>query len=307
MRKHALHRAAVGLTLLGVCPGVAFGEECRSFASRYARLACFERQVFIPVQNNSSAHCFSQQNEQLRLACFEGKPSAEPPAATSSSGTARQPPAATSSAPRNRAEITIGYTQGNYDGTIKSSLSGNQLVAHTDSLVGSDGKMLTAAYWRDGAIGKRFSLGIEYLHFKNEAKLSADTSFNGLSIGGSTLNGSGSGQARAELLADIGMLNVAYRPVLSEGWHPFLGLGLGAGYGELNITGDLHIAGTLSENFHAESILVATQGFFGTEIDITDNLYATLGARLILITARPAGIDQQFQNIAVNSGLGWRF
>lgn len=293
--------------MLWLWPGLAFAEECRALAVPYARLACFERQLFVPGQNKGSAHCFSLESEQQRLACFEGRSSASPAVAASAPDAPPPPARAASPAPRNRVEMTIGYTHGNYDGTIKSSVSGSRVDAHTDSLLGSEGKMLTAAYWRDGAIGRRVSLGFEYLHFKNEAKLSADTRFNGLSIGGSTLNGSGDAQARAELLADIAMFNLAYRPVLTEGWHPFIGVGLGVGYGEVTITGDLHVAGALSERFHEESILGGVQGFFGTEIDITDSLYATLGARLMLITARPAGIDQQFQNMAINSGLGWRF
>jgi len=210
---------------------------------------------------------------------------------------------------RYRLEASFGYAQGNYDGRLKMGTSDRPVGMVSDSAFGSDGRMIGVAAWRDRTILDDLSVGVEYLRFRNKSELTLSAP-EGLALGLVNLNDPITAPVMAKLRADLGLLNFAYRPALSGSWHPFVGAGIGVGYGSVSGSVELSsplLTDDLSHPFSASSLIAGVQGFFGFSADLTDHLYAHMIGRMVLVTARPLGMHQQFQDMALGAGLGWRF
>jgi len=75
--------------------------------------------------------------------------------------------------------------------------------------------------------------------------------------------------ARVKLRADLGFLNVAYRQ--AAGFvHPFIGAGIGIGYGHVSAGYDFNNAflGSLSQVVAAGAPIPGVQGFTGVGFDL---------------------------------------
>ncbi|MGE5548430.1 MAG: hypothetical protein ACM33T_16110 [Solirubrobacterales bacterium] len=292
--------------------GEAYAGGCSGEGAPWVRLACFEREAF--TTPGPSARCLGLGTDQARLACFAAAspgtatpPPPSPPPPTQApearrSPDATQPPPAPASAPAPspalsnwRFELGAEYAQGAYDGTFRFS-SGS---VRTRSVFGGTGGIAHAAVWRDRALGERWSLGGEYLHMQSKAR--ADVSMpNGVSLYLSPLSGLGD----VRLTTDMGFLDVAYRPRNGDTLRPYVGMGLGAGYGTLKATYGTNTDMIATRN---SSIIGGLQAFGGVEIALTDHLYLSPQARLLYFTARPVGADHEYVDLGVGAALGWRF
>ncbi len=150
-------------------------------------------------------------------------------------------------------------------------------------------------------MGERYSaIGLQYLHFGNQANFSVNGTGSGTGTMRTTVTGSGVVQGQVvvgsanvsvpinvngsavgsgQLNVDINavMLNAAFRWDI-ENLHPYLGGGIGSAFADINGRANLvTTVGSKSYNINANQTIsrsgLAGQVFVGTDVDLANNLY----------------------------------
>jgi hypothetical protein len=262
---------------------------------------------------SSIAECRSIGDAQVRLACYDAiaTPSAAPQAAVPRTLPVQQPapaiaPSATRAPPsrrqRPRFRLAMGYGLGiaSHDGTFKVQHG----PLHTQSGFGNAGQSYFAQGWLTGWPGRDWQVGLEYLHLQNVGTINMLLP-NGLSI----LTDPVVGQIRAEVIGDLGLVNLAYAPDTGGRLRPYLGLGLGAGYGfghfRMEFTNDF--IGKSTTVSDGASFFAGVQGVLGADIRLSDHYYLGLQTKALYITAHPIGVDQRYLDFILALSLGRTF
>jgi len=193
-----------------------------------------------------------------------------------------------------RIEGGVGYNNGGTDTTI----SGPAGSASTN-LFGGGGIAAEAAIWSDGALLRNVSLGAQYLHFSDSMTATASSSVG-------PIFGLTSATGNLSLNTDAMMLDAAWRPDI-EGFHPFLGTGIGMAFTTLS-------GSALGFSARDSQAALAGQAFLGFDYDITSNIYAGVTGRFFISEATyhapiigPINIDVTNRPISLMAHFGLRF
>lgn len=308
-------------------PASAFADDCSAVSGLYARLACFEDAGHkVETQTGRRDACLSVAADADRLLCFElasrGLEPLQPqqqsmpsgPQPEGDDGTVRnhgeavaraEPPVEHSDDHTNgqtatRLGVAGGYSVGDHSGAF--SIWNGTLDLH--SLTGGSGSVLAANAWWDGALSPDLSLGLEYLHIRNQGKGTLT-----LPHGVSVLTDPTEGHIKLAASADLAFFDVVYRPVLRKEIAPFLGGGIGVGYGsaraDLGI--DNPFIGGVGSRSSTGSAIGATQGLMGIDYYLSDKLYLSLLPRVIFLSGHPVGLSHRYVDTMITGGLGLSF
>lgn len=245
-----------------------------------ARLSCFD-QTTLPAN--------SQNHSQTARATIAAEPSAGLPVNRASDK---------HKSPRYRVEVGAGAGVGHYDGTIGKT----SRRVDVDSFIAARGTDLRAAVWDDRMLGNRWGMGLEYDHFRVHARVHAN-----LADGMGPFIDPIAAELKANIVADMGFLNVAYHPRPDDTIRPYVGGGIGAG--RATLTTSYNLTGFVTDDaYNRQSSAVAgLQAFGGVEVDLYEGLYLAPGLRLMYFTGRPLGFPHQFLNASLEMNLGYRF
>lgn len=199
-----------------------------------------------------------------------------------------------------RVQAFAGYGQGRHDGTF--DVAGGE-VALT-ALTGGAGAVTGIGVFWDDAIAPGWSIGAEYVHLGSKARGTARFP-SGLSI----VTDPVSAEVVAEAEAHMGFLDIVYRPEIHHGVRPFLGGGIGVGYGraELRYGAGADVLGHFSDSSKAASIVPGFQAMAGLDLDLTDSTYFSAFSRVLYFTGYPVTLEQRFIDVVLGAGLGYRF
>lgn len=222
-------------------------------------------------------------------------PSVEPVAQPPTAGTA----VVAASGLQFRIAAGYGFGVGDHTGSFRV-FSGN---LNLQSAVGSSGDLLSAQVWIDRWLAENWTIGLEYVAVRNEGKLTLT-----LPKGVSILTDPVDATASVKVRADMGFLNLAYRPA-SGTVHPFIGAGIGVGYGHASAGFGFSNAflGTLSREVAAGSPIAGIQGFTGVDFDLGRDAYLEVMPRVIVVEGNPVGVDQRYIEFGVTGLVGVRF
>lgn len=279
---------------------------------RHALLTCAQLAV-----DADRLRCYDAISEQLRVSSPATAAAPSGPSATAvampaaDAGAFTPAPSATvpgAAAPSARGRsgwpdvrVAIGYGFGIGDHTGSFRVLGGTL--DLQSAVGNSGDIADAQIWVDRLIGENWTVGLEYLGIRNEGKLRL-TLPHGLSILTDPVQAAGRVKARA----DMGFLNLAWRPAGGH-VHPFVGAGIGIGYGAASAWFDAYNAflGGLSTSTGAGKPIAGVQAFTGVDIDLAHGLYLGVMPRFLLLNGHPVNVDQRFMEFSVDGLIGYRF
>jgi hypothetical protein len=268
-----------------------------------------------PLDNRALLNCAAITNDHQRLKCFDAitrraRPDGSPAIPARASHDAPGPPAyvatpvedspsAATTGPRFRIAAGPGFGVGDHTGSFRV------LTGHVDlqSAVGGSGILISGQVWIDRWIGENWTLGVEYVAFRNEGVFRA-----ALPPGASGLSGATVAGARARIGGDLAFLNVAWRQA-SGSVHPYIGGGFGIGYGHASAGFDFNNAalGSLAQVEAIGSPIAGVQGFAGVEFDLGPHAYLAVMPKVIVVDGHPIGVDQRYMDFGVNGVLGWRF
>jgi len=213
---------------------------------------------------------------------------------------ATRPPAAPSSGyvlpVRLRIEGGLGYNNGGTDTTISSPGIGSV----STNLFGGGGLAAEAAIWSDDMLMPTLSLGAQYLYFDDSGSITASSS------AGPVL-GLTSATANLGLTTNALMFDAAWRPNIN-GFHPFLGTGIGVAFTTLS-------GSALGFSASNSQAAVAGQAFLGFDYDLTSNVYAGVTGRFFISEATyhapgvgvPNNINITNRPISLMAHIGVRF
>ncbi|MBF0159567.1 MAG: hypothetical protein HQL58_08570 [Magnetococcales bacterium] len=284
---------------------------CPNQTSTAEQLACWEGMVQgISIARPETVATIQQACGSLshsnRAACLQQQlmPLLAAASVTQPVDRARALPSSSLSSPPEdrpwRLELGVGYGHGRHDGRF--DLGGGQLQLR--SFIGGAGYTARVAGWHDGLWGHaNLSVGLEYLHLSNRSR--ADLVLpNGLDI----VTDPVTGQANLSAQADLLLANLVWRDRSDARLHPFLGGGLGAGYGraELNYHLNNDVFGSVRDQQRTASIIPALQGLGGVTIDLNDRLSLLLQTRLLYVPGK-LFIDHHYLNLSLEGGIGYRF
>jgi hypothetical protein len=194
-----------------------------------------------------------------------------------------------------RVEGGVGYANGGTDMNISTPGVGS---VSTDML-GSGGVAAEAGLWWDNALNlPAVSLGAQYLYFGNSGSVSASSAGPFLGV---------TATANLDLITNALMFNAAWRPDVN-GFHPFLGGGVGVAFSTLSGSALGYSTGNSQD-------AVAGQVFLGFDYDLTSNVYAGVTGRFFVSEATyhatnvgvPNSIDITNRPISLLAHLGVRF
>jgi hypothetical protein len=262
------------------------------------------------------ASCVGLRDDRARLACFDAKappaPNADAPGAAQPASapqtqqqttqqTKQTPPPAAAS--RLGVRLAGGYGLGiaDYAGRLHAF---NHGYFDFSSGIGSAGDTYFGQAWLDGALGPNWTLGVEYLQFR-------DTSAATLTLphGVSVLTDGIEGHADAVLFARMLLLNVAWRPETIGPLRPSLGVGLGPGRAKAAASLGLEspFFGLVGATPQSSFPFGAVQAFAGLEYVIVDDLYVAFEPRVLWMTGHPLGKDQRYLDFVMSTSVGVNF
>jgi opacity protein-like surface antigen len=164
-----------------------------------------------------------------------------------------------------------------------------------DAITG-DGFVGGASLYLDKLVGQNWTVGVEYQFSRAE---------------GASQISAGTGRLRTKTEVDLHtfFLNGAYRvndPNFR--WHPFIGIGVGAGLAYLDITLEASNAGSFaSASGTLDSVHGGLQGFLGFDYDLTENLYLGTIAKLYYVNGEVVGEKIVVGQFIIMGSIGWRF
>jgi hypothetical protein len=267
---------------------------CTTITDDRRRLQCFDMAVAHAAKSERSSNITITKLSRFELA--SGVDAAVPPLVAAP---ILEAPMSEAPGPRMRFAVGYGFGVGDHTGSFRV-LSG---AINLQSAVGNSGDLVSGQLWIDRWLGENWTVGLEYLAIRNEGKATL-TLPRGLSILTDPVNGG----ARVKLRADLGFLNVAYRP--AAGWvHPFIGGGFGVGYGHGSAWYDLENAfiGSFAGVAAVGKPIAGIQGFAGVEFDLPYNAYLAVMPRVVILDGHPIGVEQRYLDFGVTGLMGWRF
>ncbi|MBC7905987.1 MAG: hypothetical protein H7Y60_04455 [Rhodospirillaceae bacterium] len=280
-------------------PAAVLADGCQGEANAYGRLACHER---LSWTMGKSAACMRLNGDHARLTCFDQSDRGAPPEATRSTPVSTAPTAAasaTSSTPtRYRVEGGWGYGIGNYDGTI-GKMSRNLSI---DSLLGVRGSVAHLGVWDDRLISSKVSIGVEYIRLKAHSEVNG-VAGEGISFVHERLDL----KAVADVSANLGYLNLVYRPRQDDTLRPFVGGGLGVGRARLHTSYSIGEVISDDADQTQSSWVAGLQALGGVEVDVGAGFHLTPALRVLYFTSKPLGMPHQFVDVNLELGLGYRF
>jgi hypothetical protein len=259
---------------------------------------------------NQIDHCSVILDETERLGCYDtiAARGAKPQGAIytlgggNGEGIPTSQPNPTSGHPYRPIRLGVGYTYafGNYAGALITS--GGSVDA--DSLVSGLGDGFTAEAWMDDWPMRNLSIGVEYLQVNNRAAVSA-TFPKGLSI----LTDPVSARLNLILHADVGFINLAYRPSAPGLIRPVVGLGIGGGAAHLTTNEFVYndFFGTYRGSTNSRAPFVGIQGFVGIEGDFKNDVYFSVTPTVLVVSGHPIGINQRYLDFMLQTKIGYRF
>ena len=277
----------------------------------------------VPMAAQSAAPwwktCTAIRDDRARLACFDASVPSDPPAghaAAAWDATNAMPPiASAASAPAvatARSEphqkpvgyrITLGYGLG------IGSHAGSFLVDHgtltSTAGIGSDGDTVTAQFWIDHWIGRDWSLGAEYMYLNTMGKLILD-----LPKGVEVLTDPVHAHTTINAHGHLGFVNIAYRPDTTAVLQPYVGTGLGVGWGSVNcdLGADNAFVGTYDYTQRSATVFGAIQGFMGMDLSLGRTYYASAFGKAVWMPGHPFfKIHQRYLDFVLGGGIGRRF
>jgi hypothetical protein len=268
--------------------------------------------IAVPQAPATWTSCRSIDDDRDRLACYDAAAAHASNAASVASHSLSSGPQPVASAEqlkalaldparepgRWRLAFSFGYGVGDYAGSFKIFGSG---LVRSESALGSAGDTFIAEGWYDRWPGDDWSVGLSYIRFKNRGRAQAILP-KGISVLTDPVFLSEEVDARAQL----GFAEIAYRPQTTSPLRPFIGAGLGGGYGHATLSTDLSNAfiGPHPGSGRAASPIPALEAFMGADIPVLPHLYFTFGPRVVWATGHPFGLDQRYLNIILSAGLG---
>jgi hypothetical protein len=162
-----------------------------------------------------------------------------------------------------RLEGGAGYNNSGTDTTVSSPGIGSV----STNLFGGGGLAAEAAFWSDAMLYPTISLGAQYLHFDHSGSITA-TSAAGPVLGLTSATG------HLDLTTNAVMFDAAWRPSV-QGFHPFVGAGVGVAFSELSGSG-------LGFSASNSQTALAGQAFFGFDYDVAPGIYAGLTGRFFI-------------------------
>ncbi len=191
----------------------------------------------------------------------------------------------------------VGSNSGTYDvdhGTLD-----------LESVTGGSGPVLTANLWADHVLLSDLSVGVEFLRLVNGA-----TAALNLPRGISILTDPSGGQAKLSASADMGFLDLAYRPDLNDPRFAFfVGGGFGGGVGKASATLELYnpVLGDFAQQASVRSAIGGLHGLLGIDFYLSKSFFISLSPQVLYLTGHPIGIHQSYVDMMVTSSVGYSF
>ena len=280
------------LVLIAIGPaGADEISNCTGIASHVARLQCFDAAI---------PRCLALGNPDKRLSCFD--------TVTTIHAVAAVPEAMRTARPeRNAAESGSGIRISAGGGVNVGDHAGRFKALHGDlnlhSFLGSSGSALSAQLWWDGAFAKNWTVGAQWLKIRSAGKAALNLPYldvSGIRISPVSLD------AQARISADLAFLNIAYRPAHYVSVHPFIGVGVGGGFGRASFDYNYDLFGTGGSSTRVSSAVGAVQAFMGLDFDITRSIYLSLSPGAVLVSGHPVGLNQRYLDLSMLATLGAR-
>jgi hypothetical protein len=260
-------------------------------------------------------HCTAIRDDRARLACFDTSAPADPPPravlpppppvmVTASAAPESPRPRAVPRQPRvSNYRVMVGYGLG--IGSHAGYFEVDHGALTSTAGIGSDGDTVTAQFWVDHWIGRDWSLGFEYLYINNMSKLILDLP-NGVDILTDPLNAHSTLNAHGHL----GFVNIAYRPDTRSLLQPYIGGGIGLGWGATNadLGAGNPFLGSYTYTQRAETMFGAFQGFMGIDMSVGPRYYVSAFGKAVWMPGRPFfKIHQRYLDFVLGAGIGRRF
>jgi len=192
--------------------------------------------------------------------------------------------------------------QGGYSSVISAfnseilTLDNGLGVSLADAITG-DGAAAGVAIYADEWLGQNWTIGLEYLY--STADGTTDLSITGL--GGASL------PTDFEANFQTFFANAAYRVNdRNLKWHPFVGIGLGGGFTDIDINIPNSGSSTAGSG-KVETPYIGLQGFIGFDYDISERVYLGTNARFFYIDGRIVDEDVQVGIFSILGTIGYRF
>lgn len=267
--------------------------------------------------------CVAIRDDKARLACFDSSApktveqvahSVAPPTATVPQPARAKGAQPVSTMPSQRDPdergrrhvgyrfaVGYGYGIGGHAGGFDLS---DDATLRSRSGFGSEGSALSAQMWVDGWIADGWSLGLEYLYMNNSGKIDLNMP-NGMA----PLTDPVLAHAHAALLGHFGFLNVAYVAEAGHRLRPYIGGGVGIGWGRAQYVAGAEnaFAGYYYASDRVSSPVAAVQGLIGMDIKLTRTYYISPHGRVVWIPGHPFGLDQRYLDFVFGLTAGKRF
>lgn len=269
----------------------AWWKKCVVLRDDRARLACFDSSV--PGDDDGAA------NPHPSVNTAAPSPSASEPPSVSLAQPPSNPPAA-ARAISYRIATGYGLGIGGHAGSFE--IEGGKLYTHSG--IGSEGDTLTLQGWADNWIADDWSMGFEYLYVNNTGKLDLSMP-NGVSV----LTDPVTAHAHADVHGHIGFANIAYRPEQDSILHPYIGLGLGMGWGSAHIdaAAENAFAGSYHYESKTDSIFIAVQGFLAMDVFLYRDYYISPYGKVLWVPGHPYNLDQRYLDFVFGASIGHKF
>jgi hypothetical protein len=189
------------------------------------------------------------------------------------------------------------------------SNNGTYRVARGDlalnSVTGGSGPLLTANLWFDALPVPDFSLGVEALRLINSATASLS-----LPHGAGILTDPTSGSAKLTASADLGFLDLVYRPDLADKRFAFFiggGIGGGVGRASARFAIDNPALGDFGQASSVSSAIGGLHGLMGIDFYLTKSLFISISPQLLYLSGHPVGVQQSYLDLMITSSIGYSF
>ncbi len=245
--------------------------------------------------------CADVGGDMDRLRCYDLAAAARRSAAAAVKTLPARAEAPPRPSPSLRFDLGYGFSAGDYVGTL--ALPSHAALA-VKSFTGGAGGGPIGEVWLDDWPRRNLSIGLEYIRIANRGSLTAN-----LPAGLSFLTDPVYAHLGVELQADMGLINLAYRP-RGLGWlRPVVGVGVGGGYGYAAQNYRLYndFFGQAVGGSRTASPIPIAQVFAGVDANLTRGLYGSLMGRLMGVSGHPIGVDQSYADFVVSTTLGYRF
>ena len=270
----------------------AWWKKCTVIRDEHARLACFDASVPSDA-DNAVSHASPSRDTMTPSSSASAQSVASP---------AQPQPEPQLDARTVTYRVAAGYGSGIGGHAGSFEVSGGTL--HTQAGFGSEGDTFLLQLWVDDWIAEDWSSGFEYMYVNNVGKLDLF-----LPNGASVLTDPITAHAYADVHGHFGFVNFAYRPQATSVLRPYIGLGLGAGWGSAHT--DLAAQNAFVGYYHYESkgssVVGAMQGFLGIDARLYESSYVSVFGKAIWVPGHPFRVDQRYVDFVFGAAIGQKF